>query len=512
MSNNFTNAVRNQTKMKYTENGAVAMNTTGSKVLDLFSLAGGMRGRLNDVQDMFANAWNENPELAIKLAFYVRSIRKGMGERDVSYEMLKWVANNHPDTMRKNLKYLPEYGRWDDIYIFVGTPIEGDIWKLVKSQFKADIANYKAGKPVSLMAKWLPSVNTSSRKTVNLGHMTARHLGLKAYAYQKALSKLRKYINVTEVKMSARQWNNIDYQAVPSKAMTLYRHSFTKHDPEGFGEFMNGVKTGTKKINASTLYPYDLVGKYMSSRSIRSAWNSSYYNCQTNQNEIDEVVEAQWKALPNYIEGNNNVVIMADTSGSMSGKPIESALGLAIYFAERNHGAYHNLFMTFESNPHWIELGDNSLLGNVRKAVAAPWGGSTNLESAFRLILKTAVENHLSNDDLPKALIIISDFEFDPHSGSRSYGWGNSLNGANTYHAAMTKLYAKYGYTLPACVFWCVNSRQNTVHQNYNDKGVTAFSGSAASTFRDVLQTIGYNPYEAMLKVLMSANFAKITV
>lgn len=511
MANKFVNAVHSQAKWTTTENGAAALNTTGSKVLDLFSHAGGMRTRLQDVSDMFANAWAENPELAIKLAFYARSIRgSGMGERDVSYAMLKWVANNHPETMRKNLKYLPEYGRWDDIYIFVGTPIESDVWALIKAQFKEDIANYKAGKSISLMAKWLPSINTSSKETVNKAHMTARHLGLKAYAYQKALSKLRKYINVTEVKMSARQWDKIDYQAVPSKAMTLYRHSFTKHDPEGFGSYMNKVKTGEKKINASTLYPYDLVNKYMSAYSVRSAWNHSYYNCGTT-GDLDEVVEAQWKALPNYVDGENNVVVMADTSGSMSGQPIASALGLAIYFAERNHGAYHNLFMTFESNPHWIELGENSLLGNVKKAVAAPWQGSTNLSAAFKLILDTAVKNHLSNDDLPKALIIISDFEFDPVR-SRAYGWGNSLVGADTYFNEMTRMYAKYGYTLPHCVFWCVSSRQNTNHSEYNDSGVTAFSGNAASTFRDVLSTIGYNPYDAMLKVLLGKEFAQITV
>lgn len=486
---NFADAVRESARMTTTENGAKCYNTTGSKVLDLFSKAGGMRVRINDVRDAFSAAWDENPELAIKLAFYCRDVRGGMGERDVSREMLRWVAEFHPETMRKNLKFIPEYGRWDDIYVFVGTKVEDDVWELVRKQFIADIASANAGKPCSLMAKWLKSVNTSSKKSVELGRLTARKLGLSYMQYQKAVAKLRKHINVTEVKMSANDWTGIDYGAVPSKAMSNYRSAFARHDHDGFTDYLNAVKTGEKTIHASTLFPYDLVHKY---------FNNTYFT-----NKEDDVVEAQWKALPNYIEGNNNVMVMADTSGSMfwgSGQPIESALGLAMYFAERNSGPYKNLFMTFSTNPCYVTLDKQSMLGNLKKASKANWQGSTDLEKAFKKILQTAIDNHLTDDDMPKALVIISDMEFNPY-----------ITCGDNYFDAMKNLFASNGYTLPHVVFWCVNSRNASHHHNYNDY-VTAFSGNAASTFRDVLATIGMNAYEAMLKVLNGARYEQIHV
>lgn len=497
---NFANAVRESARMTTTANGAKCYNTTGSKMLDLFSTAGGMRTRINDVRDAFSTAWNENPELAIKLAFYCRDIRGGMGERDVAREMLRWVAEYHPATMRKNLKFLPEYGRWDDIYVFVGTKVENDVWQMVREQFIEDTQNVKAGKSCSLMAKWLKSVNTSSKKSVELGRLTARKLGLSYMQYQKTLAKLRKHINVTEVNMSANKWTDIDYGAVPSKAMTNYRSAFARHDHEGFTDYINAVKAGEKTIKANTLYPYDLVHQYMGGGGMVS-YRSGYYNCGGLADKEDAVVEAQWKALPNYIDGNHNVMVMADTSGSMRGQPIESALGLAMYFAERNSGPYKNLFMTFSTNPCYVTLDEQSMLGNLKKAAKAEWMGSTNLEAAFVKILKTALDNHLTDDELPKALIIISDMQFN-----------KSLVQGDNYFDSMKNMYAAHGYTLPHVVFWCVSAwAGSTHHYNYNDY-VTAFSGNAASTFRDVLGTIGYNAYEAMLKVLNGERYAQIHV
>lgn len=498
--NNFANAAKNQSRMTTTENGAKCYNTTGSKVLDLFSKAGGMRVRVGSVRDAFCAAWNENPELAIKMAFYCRDIREGLGERDVAREMLRWVAEFHPDTMRKNLKFIPEYGRWDDIYIFVGTKVENDVWDLIKKQMIADIKSVNSGKPCSLMAKWLKSVNTSSKDSVRLGRLTAKKLGLTYMQYQKTLAKLRRYINVTEVKMSSNQWNDINYSAVPSKAMTNYRGAFARHDHEGFTEYINSVKCGEKKINASALFPYDLVHKYMAGAGMtRSRFRNGYYVCGVSATKEDAVVEAQWKALPNYIDGNNNVIVMADTSGSMRGQPIESALGLAMYFAERNSGPYKGLFMTFSSEPKYVCLDEQSMFGNLIKASEAEWYGTTDLEKAFRKILKTAIDNGLTDDDMPKAIVVVSDMEVN-----------RSLIGGDNYFDSMKNLFASHGYTLPHVVFWCVSSRNDTHHFNYNDY-VTAFSGNAVSTFRDVLGTIGMNAYEAMLKVLNSSRYERIT-
>lgn len=485
MGKNFANAAKNVSKRKLTENGAPALKTTSSKVLNMFAMGGALRTRIDDVPDMTEAAWNENPDLTMKMAFYLRD-REAVGERDTGRAMLRWIAMSYPTSMKKNLGYVPEFGRWDDIYVFIGTPVANAMWKMVKAQFNADYKAMTENKPCSLLAKWLKSVNTSSKESCRLGRLTAKHLGMTTIAYQRTLARLRKHINVVEVKMSNNKWEDIKYESVPSRAMKNYGSAFAKHDYEGFNSYIQQVNAGIKTIKANGLFPYDLVSKYTNRYS-----------------KLDKVVEAQWKALPNYIEGEHNVIVMADTSGSMTGygasAPINSAIGLAIYFAERNSGPYHNLFMTFSQRPEFINLNDGTLHQKVNTAMQADWGMNTNIKKAFQLILNTAVNNNLSSDELPKALVIVSDMEFDPYN----------CKGTNSFEA-MKNLYASHGYTLPHLVFWCVNSRNNTVHSNYNDY-CTTFSGSAASTFRDVLSTIGMNAYEAMLKVLNSERYSMIS-
>ena len=320
MSEKFVNALRKEDNYTFTENGAIALKSTESALVDLFGQIGAMRNRTDaDIEAAFSKAFAEDRLLATKMAFYARNIRGGLGERRTARVIFNFLAKVHPDVMRKNIQYVPLFGRYDDLYEFVGTPVENDMWALIKEQWSLDIDNMNNNKPISLLAKWLKSVNTSSDESNRLGKLTAKNLGLSEKEYRKTLSALRRYLDVTEVKMSHNQWDEINYEGVPSRAMAIYRNAFRRHDEERFNTYIESVSKGEAKINSSTLFPYDIIEKMQ----LRTGWNGNYLAV----NHYDKVLEEQWKALPNYIEREHNVLIMADTSASMMGRPMATAIG-----------------------------------------------------------------------------------------------------------------------------------------------------------------------------------------
>ena len=482
--NKFVSAINDVANMNgvktYTENGAVARNSTGSALLDLYGTIGAMRSRSEDeIVSAFKRAWNENPLYALKMVFYARNIRGGLGERDTARVCLKWVAENHPRTMSKNFNNVVTFGRVDDLYSFVDTPVENEMWSYLKAIIYNDLRCMKNRQPASLAAKWLKSVNTSSAESRSLGRRTARAFGLTEAQYRKMLSVMRKYLNVVEVAMSKGDWTGIDYEAVPAYAMKKYKKAFKTHCPELFNTYLSKVERGEAKINASTLYPYDLVKPYI------------HYLSRENRTS-----EAQWKALPNYIEGENNVLVMADVSGSMEwndGQPMATSVGLAIYFAERNKGAFKNLYMTFSDYPTFIKINPNSSLKDKVEAVMRTGVGySTNLEGAFMEVLNTAVRNNVPQKDMPKAIVVISDMEINPYF--RGYGLD--------FVSEMAARFSAAGYMMPKLVLWNVEARNSTFHGSKNNPYVQFASGSATSTFKAVLETLGMNAYEAMMKVL----------
>ena len=334
----FADEMRKEAAFTRTENGAVALNTTGDACLDLFSTIGALR-KADDVrvQSLFAEAYKENPLFATKIVFYARDIREGLGERKVFRTLLKYMADIHPEALKKNLDLIGVFGRYDDLYCLIGTSLEEDMWSAMKKQFKEDLKNLNEGNAVSLLAKWIKTADASSKETRRLGILTAQKLGYPVYNFKRIVRSMRKQIEVVESLMSANRWSEIKYSKVPSRAMMIYRNTFMKHDKDRFEAFVNKAVAGDEKINSATLYPYDIVEKILYKK------------------EDSSVLEAQWRQLPNYIEENTNAVVMADVSGSMYGRPMATSIGLAIYFAERNVGAYHNMFMTFSADPK-IEL------------------------------------------------------------------------------------------------------------------------------------------------------------
>lgn len=475
----FMDNLEIETSVTLTENGGRALSTTGDKLLNLFAVLGALRTRPTDVIDKFNAAYRENADLATKIAFYGRDVRGGLGERAVGRFMLHQLAMINQEVVKANLKNIVEFGRWDDLFVLFDTPCADAMIEFVKKQLVLDYKCMKSHQQVSLLAKWMPSINASSEHTKALAHRFVKALNTTPREYRKNLSALRKYIDVTEVKMSANKWTDIDYKAVPSNAMANYGSAFARHDYEGFNRYMDAVKSGDVKINAATLYPYNVIETMYGNR---------------------DVAEAQWKALPNYVEGDSNFLIMADVSGSMMGRPMATSVGLAIYFAERNNGAFANKFMTFTDIPKIVDVTGNDLFDKYC-SVTDHVGYNTNLEAAFDAILSTAVRTKCPQADLPKALVIISDLEID-------YWNGGSL----TFTEEMRKRFADAGYEMPKLVYWNVDSRKDTFLASKNDPNAILVSGQSASTFKNLIKGIDLSAFEIMVQTLNDPRYDCVVV
>ena len=503
---NFATAMHREGTRKLTENGAAAYDSTAQgALLDLFSQIGALRPRTDhEIEQKFAAAFREDKLLATKMLFYSGDIRQGgLGERRTFRICLRWLAENHPEIVNKNIELIPYFNRFDSWFVLCGTKCEKLMWENVAKTLAADMKAYNASTakkivPVSLLAKWMPSENTSSVQTRQMAAKAMRALHLEPRKYRKMLSALRKHINVVECQMSAGEWDLIDYAKVPSYAMHNYGSAFAKHDHERFDAYLKSVSKGEVKINAATLYPYDLVEKYMN---IREA-GTHYGDCFVARNE-NAVVEAQWKALPNYLTKPMNTVVMADVSGSMHGRPMATSIGLAIYLAQRNTGLYHNQYMTFTNEPHFVNIKEGaSLLENVQKVAAAGVGYSTNLEKAFQEVLDVAVANRVPANQMPKTFVVISDMEIDRYMRPGRH-WD--------FLDVMEARYNVKGYSLPRIVMWNVNARKDTVLSQ--DENTIFISGQSPSSFKALCQNLdGITAYELMLQVLNGKAYAKVCI
>lgn len=480
----FVNAMKEENKFTRTENGAIALNTTSDARLDLFGTIGALRDAdENRIQTLFAEAYAQDSLFATKIVFYARDIRAGLGERKTFRTLIRYMAEKHPEALRPNLDLIGVFGRYDDLYELVGTQLEDDMWEVMKKQFEEDLKNLNFGNAISLLAKWIKTADASSPATRKLGILTAQKLGYPIYNFKRIVRNMRKQIGVVEGLMSAGKWDEIKYPEVPSRAMMIYRKAFMKHDPERFEEFINKAEKGETKVNASTLFPYDIVEKIL------------YHK------ENNKVLEAQWKALPDYVKQGTNALIMADVSGSMSGRPMATSIGLAIYFAERNTGAYHNMFMTFSSEPETVILKGETLEQKVKNAYNTEWGGTTDLKAAFDKVLDIAVKNEVPQEEMPKAIVVISDMEID-FCGNRSW----------TFYDKMKNKFRKAGYVIPNIIFWNVDSRRDVFHSDSKRKGVQLASGQSVTVFKQILQNLSYNPIEAMENTINSERYECITI
>lgn len=502
--NKFMNGLVDATNFGYTENGAIKHLTTKSNLLDMFAMGAAYRNRSDeDCILLFKKALEENEVYALKCLFYLRDVRGGQGERRFWRVCMKWLAKTKPEVARRNLIHTALFGRWDDLYVFVGTPLEKDALEIMKNQLALDVEC----KTPSLLAKWLKSENTSSGESRRLGNITRTYFGMSHKQYRKTLSILRERINVLERLMSAGKWDEIEFDKIPSKAGMKYKNAFARHDFEReqaknvqtYAEF---AKDETKTVNAKTLYPYECV---------EEAFKCCRYAMDNTQRLM---TNKYWDNLADYINGATfNGMAIVDTSGSMMGTPMNVAISLGMYCGEKAKGPFANHFITFSSNPTFIEIEGADFCDKVQRMSRADWGGSTNVEAAFDLMLKTAVNSGCTQDDIPQNLIIISDMEFDgcvtcgPVSDSR-WGGGNRVGRNNTtLFENIEAKWARYGFKMPHLIFWNVDARQNNIPMLGNGP-VSYVSGFSPSIFETILS--GKTGYELMMEKLDSERYSVI--
>lgn len=503
--NKFMNGMANATNYTYTENDAVTHKTTKSDLLDMFALGAAMRNRSDeDVILMFRKAFAENPVYALKCLFYIRDIRGGQGERRFFRLAMKDLATQDTAAARRNLKLVPEFGRWDDLYVFVGTPLEKEALQIMKEQLALDVES----KTPSLLAKWLKSENTSSDESRRLGNITREYFGMSHKQYRKTLSILRERINVLERLMSEGRWDEIEFDKIPSKAGMKYKNAFARHDFEreknGAQTYADFAKDETKTVNAKALYPYECVAEALKVMGWQDPWMSR--NSRVALDDTQRLMTNKyWANLTDYFnDAVFNGICLIDTSGSMSGTPIQVAISLGLYCAEKNQGAFANHFISFESLPHFIKTEGVDFCDKVYRITGADWGGSTNVEAAMDVILEVAKRNHCRQDEIPQNLVIISDMEFNSCVTSNDYGRG-SVN-----ETLFEKIAAKFranGYEMPHLIFWNVNARQNNIPMIGNGN-VSYVSGFSPSIFETIMS--GKTGYELMMEKLDSERYAEV--
>lgn len=488
-----------------TENGALALSSSGSAVLDWFSRGGAMRSQSdNAVIKVFSEAYKENKALALGILFYLRDIRGGQGERKIFRNCLCWLATRNATLVSKLIPLVPEYGRWDDLFALkrvTGKPqLYQQVLRLMASTLlkDAETARNDDKASISLLAKWAPSEGSAKN---DIAKDLMRVMDLSPKQYRKLLTFLRKRVGIVEAKMCAKRWAEINYQQVPSRASMLYRKAFGRNDQLRYAKYLEAVKKGEATIHAGTLYPYELVG-----------------NVRLNRFQNDNTLEEQWKALPNYIgEDHKNALAVIDGSGSMTCTlnnskycPLDVAQSIGLYLAERNRGLWKGKFITFSMTPKFVEVEGETLADRVRYVSQYNEVANTNLQAVFEMILALGKKHKLSQDDMPGTIYVVSDMEFDTCARFRSEdGWSRNRSAEETNLEAINRKYVEAGYERPKIVFWNVASRTAQSPAAYDDKGIALFSGLSASVFKTALNG-DLNPIKAMLDTIDTPRYQPV--
>ena len=459
----------------FTENGDKAFKTTGSKCLDYFSLIGGMRFNLSEALNLFMKSYFENPVLTIKILFYVRDIKAGLGERDLFRYTFNALANMYPDVARQLMKYVPEYGRYDDLLVCLETPIKKDVLKMIGDKLKEDVENKKNDKPISLLAKWLPSINTSSYGTKAMAAIIAEGLGMKKEEYRKTLSFLRKGI-IVENNLREKDYS-FEYEKLPGGALFKYRDAFYENDKKRYNEYIKNLSEGKTKGNTNTLCPYKVIRRL-----------ENYHK----KNEL-ETLDAIWNNFDRS-EIASKTIVVRDGSGSMFDNCTVSAnsvaTSLAILFAEQLSGDFKNKFITFSSKPKLVEITGKTIYDKYKNIIKNDEVANTNIERVYELILKVYKSKGFKEEDALDRIVIISDMQFDQASNVRKSTFEN-------FKVAFGKL----GYKMPEIVFWNVRARSINF-PTFNEMGVKLISGASQKVINMVTNNESENAYEFMLKCL----------
>ncbi len=480
--------LKKEANLTQTQNGAVTYISSLSRNLDLFATVGALRHTEDgEIIRKFILAYTENPDLAMKLLFFARDIRGGLGERRVFRVIMSWLANNEAASAEKNIKYIAEYGRFDDLLCLLGTKCESAVISYIGKQLDSDLKAFESGEEVSLLGKWLPSINASNRETVSSAKRLSKKLGYTAVEWRKNLVKLRGKIKIIENNLRERDYT-FDYEKQPSRALLKYRNAFLTNDSERYSAFLKNASLGLSKINTGTLNPYDIVAACIN-------------GVKSDEERLS--LDTTWRALESFVSDENAIAVV-DGSGSMYSRfepmPAAVAMSLGIYFAEHNKGAFANHFITFSERPELVEIKGKDIFEKVRFCMNYGEVANTDISKVFSLILKTAVNNSLPQSELPSKIYIISDMEFD----------SAAENASLTNFENAKKRFGDAGYKLPAVVFWNVNSMRDQQPVTMNEQGAILVSGSSPRVF-GMLKSGVLDPLGFMKEVLLSERYEKIS-
>ena len=470
-----------QTQDTLTENGMTTNSTTLNECVNLFFQVGALRGQ--DKQRLiskFSKAFTEDSLTAMKILFWARDVRGGAGERQIFRDIITWLAETHPTTLKKNVHLISEYGRWDDFLTLVTSKT---CWEVALECVRLGLLNEDG-----LCAKWMP------RKGVK-ANIIRKYLGVTPKQYRKLLVRLT---NVVETPMCSKDWSSIDYSKLPSLASSRYQRAFLKNDTKRYEEFKLALENGETTVNAGALYPYDVV-------------KSLQFNGD------NTVSQAQWESLPNYMEDSTDRILpIVDVSGSMGcsagNNPnltcMDVAVSLGLYISERNEGVFKDTFLTFSSNPT-LQVLNGPLVDRLSQLKCADWAMSTDLQKAFKLILNQAVKHNVPVEEMPTKLLILSDMEFDEATSSH---WDPVSDWNPTAQQMIKGMYEKAGYEMPDIVYWNIQSRNDNCPTRFDETGTALVSGFSPSIMRSILSCKNITPYEVMMETIDSPRYEAITI
>jgi hypothetical protein len=473
------------TNASTTLNGGATNASSLNPVVDLFFQIGAMRGwEESNIVSTFVSALEHNPEQALKVLFWARDIRQGTGERRTFRTVCQHLADTYPEVMSSLIPLIPEYGRWDDLLVFISAdrnpaPCEEAALSVISSALRSGDA---------LCAKWMPREKSSKGA---IARKIRKYMGLSPKAYRKLLANFTK---VVESQMCSGDWDGIEYGHVPSQAMRIYKGAFKRHSEERWASYEQGLAAGTEKVNAGAIYPHEIIGSYISEYS---------------ETAIPPVSEAQWSALPNWLMNNPyRILPVVDTSGSMYGgygmetsvKPIQVSVSLGLYVAERNNGPFKNCFVTFSEKPTMQIVRGDTLSERVYSVSSAKWGMSTNLNGTFDVILSHAKRNRVMQNDMPNVILILSDMEFnqgvDPNSTSMEH---------------IRTAYSAAGYEVPKIVFWNLNARTGNVPVTFREDGTALVSGFSPAIMKSLLAGRDFTPEGIMMETIGGERYAAVS-
>jgi hypothetical protein len=471
-----------------TENGMPTNSTSLNACVDLFYGIGAMRNSSEEeINQLFLKAFMEDSEVAMKILFWARDVRGGAGERRVFKTILKEVAKASPKSIAHNVKYVPEYGRWDDLLCLVGTPLENTALTLI-----ADALNRKN----ALCAKWMP------RK----GYLASKIRDFMGLTHKEYRMLLVSATSVVETKMCSKDWQSIEFSKVPSLAMSRYTRAFSVNGNENWHKYQNDLRAGKTKVNSGAVYPHDII------KSLRK--------------DVDNIVaETQWESLENYMNGSTRKILpVVDVSGSMSCNvsgtttAMDVAVALGLYISERNEGPFKNAFFTFSAKPTLQVIPDVKLSDKVSFIKRSDWGMNTDLQATFAVLLEKAKQNNIQANEMPDTILILSDMQFDEATCDTrrlSVQGGNVRGGTEistwnvTAQEMMELMYDQSGYKMPSIVYWNLN-QSTGVPVSFDTFGTALVSGFSPSIMTSILSGENFNPVSIMLETIGSDRYIKI--